>query len=149
MRFAKHVLPLALVITGVIAAGDESTTEVAKAKATASDDKASQTTAEPEETKGSDKTEEAEPTATGDDKDKDSTDKDKDSTDKDKETETEKNSKAKATSATETEQSIVSWNPPQPTTMAPDINASSRSIQTSGYMALTMVGIVSIAAAFL
>ncbi|KAL6363827.1 hypothetical protein LRP88_03251 [Fusarium phalaenopsidis] len=142
MRFAKHVLPLALVITGVIAAGDESTTEVAKAKATASDDKASQTTAEPEETKGSDKTEEAEPTATGDDKDKDSTD-------KDKETETEKNSKAKATSATETEQSIVSWNPPQPTTMAPDINASSRSIQTSGYMALTMVGIVSIAAAFL
>ncbi|KAI8673476.1 hypothetical protein NCS55_00667800 [Fusarium keratoplasticum] len=144
MRFAKHVLPLALVITGVIAAGDESTTEVAKAKATATDDKATQTTNEPDETKGSDKTEEAEPTATGDDKDKD-----KDSTDKDKETETEKNSKAKVTSATETEQSIVSWNPPQPSTMAPDINASSRSIQTSGYMALTMVGIVSIAAAFL
>ncbi|KAI8668869.1 hypothetical protein NCS57_00700000 [Fusarium keratoplasticum] len=137
MRFAKHVLPLALVITGVIAAGDESTTEVAKAKATATDDKATQTTNEPDETKGSDKTEEAEPTATGDDKDKD------------KETETEKNSKAKVTSATETEQSIVSWNPPQPSTMAPDINASSRSIQTSGYMALTMVGIVSIAAAFL
>ncbi|KAH7249307.1 hypothetical protein FSOLCH5_014866 [Fusarium solani] len=135
MRFAKHVLPLALVITGVIAAGDESTTEVAKAKATATDDKASQTTNEPDETKGSDKTEEAEPTATGDDKDK--------------ETKTEKNSKTKVTSATETEQSIVSWNPPQPTTMAPDINASSRSIQTSGYMALTMVGIVSIAAAFL
>lgn len=135
MRFAKHVLPLALVITGVIAAGDESTTEVAKAKATATDDKASQTTNVPDETKGSDKTEEAEPTATGDDKDK--------------ETKTEKNSKTKVTSATETEQSIVSWNPPQPTTMAPDINASSRSIQTSGYMALTMVGIVSIAAAFL
>jgi hypothetical protein len=135
MRFAKHVLPLALVITSVIAAGDESTTEVAKAKATATDDKASQTTNEPDETKGSDKTEEAEPTATGDDKDK--------------ETKTEKNSKTKVTSATETEQSIVSWNPPQPTTMAPDINASSRSIQTSGYMALTMVGIVSIAAAFL
>ncbi|KAJ4142572.1 hypothetical protein NW754_010013 [Fusarium falciforme] len=144
MRFAKHVLPLALVITGVIAAGDESTTEVAKAKATATDDKATQTTAEPDETKGSDKTEEPEPTATGDDEDKD-----KDSTDKDKETETKKNSKAKVTSATETEQSIVSWNPPQPSTMAPDINASSRSIQTSGYMALTMVGIVSIAAAFL
>ncbi|UPL01332.1 hypothetical protein LCI18_012266 [Fusarium solani-melongenae] len=140
MRFAKHVLPLALVITGVIAAGDDSTTEVAKAKATATDDKATQTTNEPDETKGSDKTEEAEPTATGDDKDKDSTD---------KETKTEKNSKAKVTSATETEQSIVSWNPPQPSTMAPDINASSRSIQTSSYMALTMVGIVSIAAAFL
>lgn len=142
MRFAKHVLPLALVITGVIAAGDESTTEVAKAKATATDDKATQTTAEPDQTKGSDKTGEAEPTATGDDKGKDSTD-------KNKETETEKNSKAKVTSATETEQSIVSWNPPQPSTMAPDINASSRSIQTSGYLAVTLVGIVSIAAAFL
>lgn len=140
MRFAKHLLPLALVITGVIAADDESTTEVAKAKATATDDKATQTTNEPDETKGSDKTEEASATATGDDKDEDSTD---------KETKTEKNSKAKVTSATETEQSIVSWNPPQPSTMAPDINASSRSIQTSGYMALTMVGIVSIAAAFL
>lgn len=142
MRFAKHLLPLALVITGVIAAGDESTTEVAKAKATATDDKATQTTNEPDETKGSDKTEEAEPTATGDDENKD-----KDSTDK--ETKTEKNSKAKVTSATETEQSIVSWNPPQPSTMAPDINASSRSIQTSGYLAVAMMGIVSIAAAFL
>ncbi|EEU42480.1 uncharacterized protein NECHADRAFT_102618 [Fusarium vanettenii 77-13-4] len=144
MRFAKHLLPLALVITGVIAAGDESTTEVAKAKATATDDKATKTTNEPDETKGSDKTEEAEPTATGDDEDKD-----KDSTETGKETETEKNSKAKVTSATETEQSIVSWNPPQPSTMAPDINASSRSIQTSGYLAVAMVGIVSIAAAFL
>lgn len=143
MRFAKHLLPLALVLTGVIAADDESTTEVAKAKATATDDKAAETTAEPDKTtKGSGKTEEPEPTATGDDEDKDSTG---------KETETGKNSKAKATttSATETEQSIVSWNPPQPTTMAPDINASSRSIQASGYLALTMVGIVSVAAAFL
>lgn len=142
MRFAKHVLPLALVITGVIAADDESTTEVAKAKATATDDKATKTTNEPDETKGSDKTEEAEPTATGDDEDKDSTE-------TDKETETGKNSKAKVTSATETEQSIVSWNPPQPSTMAPDINASSRSVQASGYLAVAMVGIVSIAAAFL
>ncbi|RSL80701.1 hypothetical protein CEP52_010668 [Fusarium oligoseptatum] len=141
MRFAKHILPLALVITGVIAADDESTTEVAKTKATATDDKATKTTNEAEETKGSDKTEEAEPTATGDE------DEDKDSTDK--ETSTGKNSKAKVTSATETTQSIVSWDPPQPSTMAPDINASSRSIQTSGYLALTMVGIVSIAAAFL
>lgn len=140
MRFAKHILPLALVITGVIAADDESTTEVAKAKATATDDKATKTTNEPDETKGSDKTEEAEATATGDDKD---------STETGKETETEKNSKAKATSATETEQSIVSWDPPQPTTMAPDINASSRSVQASGYLAVAMVGIVSIAAAFL
>ncbi|RTE78540.1 hypothetical protein BHE90_006973 [Fusarium euwallaceae] len=141
MRFAKHILPLALVITGVIAADDESTTEVAKTKATATDDKATKTTNEAEETKGSDKTEEAEPTATGDE------DEDKDSADK--ETSTGKNSKAKVTSATETTQSIVSWDPPQPSTMAPDINASSRSIQTSGYLALTMVGIVSIAAAFL
>ncbi|RSL56342.1 hypothetical protein CEP53_006807 [Fusarium sp. AF-6] len=141
MRFAKHILPLALVITGVIAADDESTTEVDKTKATATDDKATKTTNESEETKGSDKTEEAEPTATGDE------DEDKDSTDK--ETSTGKNSKAKVTSATETTQSIVSWDPPQPSTMAPDINASSRSIQTSGYLALTMVGIVSIATAFL
>ncbi|KAJ4320470.1 hypothetical protein N0V84_005862 [Fusarium piperis] len=142
MRFAKHLLPLALVLTGVIAAGDETTTEVARAKATASDEKATQTTAEPEETKGSDKTEEAKATATGDDEDKDSTD-------KGKTTETAKNSKARVTSATEAEQTTVSWNPPQPKTMAPDINASSRSVQTSGYMALTLVGIVSIAAAFL
>lgn len=145
MRFAKHLLPLALVITGVIAADEDSTTEVAKAKATATDEKATQTTADADKTKGSDKTEEAEPTATGDeDEDKD---KDKDSTDK--ETETGKNSKAKVTSATETVQSFVSWDPPQPSTMAPDINASSRSVQASGYMALTMMGIVTIAAAFL
>ncbi|RSL64550.1 hypothetical protein CEP54_004662 [Fusarium duplospermum] len=144
MRFAKHLLPLALVITGVIAADEDSTSEVAKAKATATDEKATQTTADADKTKGSDKTEEAEPTATGDDEDED---KDKDSTDK--ETETGKNSKGKVTSATETTQSLVSWDPPQPSTMAPDINASSRSIQTSGYLALTMVGIVTIAAAFL
>lgn len=143
MRFAKHLLPLALVITGVIAADEDSTTEVAKAKATATDEKATQTTADADKTKGSDKTEEAEPTATGDEDE----DKDKDSTDK--ETETGKNSKAKVTSATETVQSFVSWDPPQPSTMAPDINASSRSVQASGYMALTMVGIVTIAAAFL
>ncbi|KAM0428637.1 hypothetical protein ACHAPT_007000 [Fusarium lateritium] len=149
MRFAKHILPLALVVTGVIAAGDESTTEVAKAKDTATDEKPTETKGS-DETKGSNETEEptATATATGKDDDEDK-DKDKDSTDKDSETETGKNGKAKATTTTEEERSTVSWKPTMPATMAPDINASSRSIQASGFMALTLVGIVSIVTAFL
>ncbi|RGP72677.1 hypothetical protein FLONG3_6685 [Fusarium longipes] len=131
MRFSKHVLPLAILLTGAIAASDgESTTAVEKSKAT--NDKPSETTAD--ESNTADATGEATATATGkNDKSKDS------KTD----TETNTNTREKeAASKTATEKGngpTITWDPPAPKTTVPDINAGSPSPMTPGVMVLSLV----------
>ncbi|KAH7263505.1 hypothetical protein BKA59DRAFT_506524 [Fusarium tricinctum] len=144
MRFSKHVLPIAILLTGVIAAKDEeSTTAVEKAKAT--EDKPSKTTADDSESNTAEATEEASATATGKDgKDKDSkTDKsDTKSGTKDKET-------ASKTS-TSVDGPTITWDPPAPKTTVPDINAGSPSPMTPGVLVLSLVfGITSLGMALL
>ncbi|KAF4447460.1 hypothetical protein F53441_9008 [Fusarium austroafricanum] len=121
MRFS-NVLPIAILLTGVIAAKEEeSTTAVDKAKAT--DDKASKT---------ADATEEASATATGkDDKGKDS------KTDKsDSKSTTKSKGSASQTSATGP---TITWDPPAPKTTIPDINAGSPSPMTPGVVVVSLV----------
>ncbi|KAG7411253.1 hypothetical protein DER46DRAFT_618324 [Fusarium sp. MPI-SDFR-AT-0072] len=138
MRFSKHVLPIAILLTGVIAAKDEeSTTAVEKAKAT--DDKASATA---DGSKTADATEEASATATGKDDKKDS------KTDK---SDTKSATKEKsATSQTTADGPTITWDPPAPKTTVPDINAGSPSPMTPGVVVLSLVlGITSLGMALL
>ncbi|KAJ4269633.1 hypothetical protein NW762_001301 [Fusarium torreyae] len=126
MRFSKHVLPLAILLTGVIAAKDEeSTTAVEKAKAT--DDKPSKTTAD--ESNTADATESASATSTGKD-DKKSTKTDTKSGTKDK---------SEDASSTEDDRPTQTWNPPAPKTTVPDINAGPPSPMTPGLVVLSLV----------
>ncbi|KAH7237540.1 uncharacterized protein BKA55DRAFT_577725 [Fusarium redolens] len=139
MRFSKHVLPIAILLTGVIAAKDEeSTTAVEKAKAT--NDKASETTAD--DSKTADATEEASATATGKDDKKDS------KTDK---SDTKSATKEKsAASQTTADGPTITWDPPAPKTTVPDINAGSPSPMTPGVLVLSLVlGITSLGMALL
>ncbi|KAF9777566.1 hypothetical protein IL306_004363 [Fusarium sp. DS 682] len=138
MRFSKHVLPIAILLTGVIAAKDESTTAVEKAKAT--DDKASETTAD--DSKTADATEEASATATSKDDKKDS---------KTNKSDTKTGSKEKsAASQTSADGPTITWDPPAPKTTIPDINAGSPSPMTPGVVVLSLVlGITSLGMALL
>ncbi|KAI1069048.1 hypothetical protein LB507_006549 [Fusarium sp. FIESC RH6] len=145
MRFSKHVLPLAMLLTGVIAAKEEeSTTAAEKAKAT--DDKPSETTAD--ESNTADATDEATATATATGKN------DKDSKTDKSETDTETNTREKqAASKTATEKGngpTITWDPPAPKTTVPDINAGAPSPMTPGVVVLSLVlGITSIGMALL
>ncbi|KAG4256957.1 hypothetical protein BFJ72_g8796 [Fusarium proliferatum] len=138
MRFSKHVLPIAILLTGVIAAKDEeSTTAVEKAKAT--DDKASATA---DDSKTADATEEASATATGkDDKKESKTDK------SDTKSATKEKSAASQTTA---DGPTITWDPPAPKTTVPDINTGSPSPMTPGVVVLSLVlGITSLGMALL
>ncbi|KAG5753197.1 hypothetical protein H9Q69_003891 [Fusarium xylarioides] len=139
MRFSKHVLPIAILLTGVIAAKDEeSTTAVEKAKAT--DDKASATA---DDSKTADATEEASATATGkDDKKESKTDK--------SDTKSATKEKSAAASQTTADGPTITWDPPAPKTTVPDINAGSPSPMTPGVVVLSLVlGITSLGMALL
>lgn len=130
MRFSKHVLPIAILLTGVIAAKDEeSTTAVEKAKAT-------------DDSKTADATEEASATATGkDDKKESKTDK------SDTKSATKEKSAASQTTA---DGPTITWDPPAPKTTVPDINAGSPSPMTPGVVVLSLVlGITSLGMALL
>lgn len=147
MRFSKHVLPIAMLLTGVIAAKDEeSTTAVEKSKAT--NDKPSETTAD--ESNTADATGESTATATATATGK----KDKDSKSDKSDTDTSTNTKEKeAASKTATEKGngpTITWDPPAPKTTVPDINAGSPSPMTPGVVVLSLVlGITSIGMALL
>ncbi|KAF4471252.1 hypothetical protein FALBO_1838 [Fusarium albosuccineum] len=138
MRFSKHILPLALVVTGVIAAGDESTTAVAKAKAT--DEKASATTGEASNT--ADATEESTATATGKDDDK-----------KDSKSDSKSDSKDKAeATTTEEDRPTDTWKPTVAKTTAPDILSAGSTDSINGQrfvLASLAVGLMTLGMAFL
>ncbi|KAM0345392.1 hypothetical protein ACHAPU_006555 [Fusarium lateritium] len=141
MRFSKHVLPLAILLTGVIAAKEEeSTTAVEKAKAT--EDKPSKTTAKDSESNTADATEEASATATG-----------KDGKDKESKTDSKSGTKDKETASktsTENDGPTITWDPPAPSTTVPDINAGSPSPMTPSVLVLSLVfGITSVGMALL
>ena len=143
MRFSKHVLPLAMLLTGVIAAKDEeSTTAAEKAKAT--DDKPSETTAD--ESNTADATDEATATATG----KNGKDSKSEKSDTDTETNTREKQAASKTATEKGNGPTITWDPPAPKTTVPDINAGAPSPMTPGVVILSLVlGITSIGMALL
>ncbi|CAM1509129.1 Fc.00g028680.m01.CDS01 [Cosmosporella sp. VM-42] len=133
----KHLLPLALILTPILAA-DKTTT----ADAVATTDESKQTTA-------TDATNTDEGTATATATDETGTT----ATGTADEKSTKKNTKSgKATTATTATTAVdtFSWNPTVPATTAPDLNAAGMSVQSRGAMGLSVAfGLVTLGVAYL